>query len=160
MISVMIVILAMAQCGPGGCAGSIQQAPFVRLLPPQSQPVVGMELAQPHLVLPESTPLRTLPTPVQQTVLTPTPQAPPVTEAPPDVQQELEVADNRDWGWHVVVHDGMVFPAWGYHVDERTVRWSPSYPANAGQIERARALYHPEWREQQTTKPRSQRRSL
>jgi hypothetical protein len=140
-----LAILALAQCGPGGC-----QAPQSQLY---AQPAPLYTQPQWQFVLPQETPLRTPQVIIQQTPMpayeqaprkqtppAPTPQAPPVSAGP------LPVPPERDYGYHLVEYEGMIFPVWGYHTSPKKVRWNPADLVNKDQIARARSLFHPEQR--------------
>lgn len=100
MLSMMIVILTLAQCGPAGC------------------------------------PFRPQPIPQAASIVMPIPQ--PIPQPAVESAPYAEIEVNPDWGWYFVSHENLVFPVWGYHVDQRTVRWSPSLPANAAVLAHAR----------------------
>jgi hypothetical protein len=122
--SCALLTLTLAQCGPAGCP--FRSQPIPQASPFQSQPIPQA----PVFNFPPST------------FCLPIPQGPPMPFAVVGPAPFSE----KDWGWHLIDHDGMRFPVWGYHLDAKTVRWRPSLPANAEQLTRAYQLHHAEWR--------------
>ena len=121
MIATAIVVLALGQCGPAGCPYRSQPVP--------QAPPVSMSLSQP-VPLPMVVPEGAL---MPRSVLVPSPVVVPMPV--------VLIRPTRDWGWHLVDYDQMIFPVWGYHVDAHTVRWSTTLPANALQVQRAYELH-------------------
>ena len=154
MLATMLLIAALAQCGPGGCP--IQSSSGGYSVLPQS--FAGADysgLASESYIEPmprpiRRAPFRTLSAPRQSmryVTLREPPSPPPVPPAELTPYAEIEAQSGYDfvsheqdvdWGWYFVNFDGMIFPVWGYHVDRRTVRWSPSLRANAAVLAHAR----------------------